>query len=119
MELTYKQTGPRMSKIVIAGDIAYIAGQLPDPGCPLDVQAQARLVLAKVAELLEEAGSGKDRIVMASVYLADIGHFEAFNEVWDAWVVPGRTPARVCLESALARPEWKVEVAVVAAVGPA
>ncbi|KQX23588.1 MULTISPECIES: RidA family protein [unclassified Sphingomonas] len=116
MNLIYKNSGPRLSHIVIAGNTAYVAGQLPEPDCAPDVALQARLVLEKVDKLLAEAGSGRDRIIMASVYLADMDDFATFNDVWDAWVVQGRTPARVCLESRLARPEWKVEVAVIAAV---
>lgn len=116
MNLIYKHPGPRMSQIVIAGNLAYIAGQIPDPDCTLDVAVQTKLVLEKVDKLLSDAGSARDRIVMASVYLADMDDFVTFNEVWDPWVVEGHAPARVCLESRLARPEWKVEVAVVAAV---
>lgn len=116
MELTYMHSGPRLSHIVKAGDLAYIAGQLPDPDCDLDIAEQSRLVLAKVDKLLADAGSSRDRIAMASVYLANIDDFAAFNTVWDAWIVPGHAPARVCLESRLARPEWKVEVQVIAAL---
>jgi len=116
MELEYKQTSPRMSQIVIAGNLVYLAGQVPDPDCDPDVAVQARLVLEKVGKLLCEAGSGRDRIAMASIYLADMKDFAAFNTVWDAWVIEHSTPARVCLESRLARPEWKVEVAVIAAI---
>lgn len=115
MELTHKHTNTRLSHIVLAGGMAYIAGQLPDPDCDPDVAVQAQLVLAKVDALLADAGSARDRIVMASVYLADMDDFATFNEVWEAWIVQGRAPARVCLESRLARPEWKVEVAVIAA----
>jgi enamine deaminase RidA (YjgF/YER057c/UK114 family) len=38
------------------------------------------------------------------------------NKVWDAWVVPGHTPARATVQAALAKPEWKVEIVVTAAV---
>ncbi len=38
------------------------------------------------------------------------------NQAWDAWVVPGRPPVRAALEAKLAKPEWKVEIMVIAAV---
>jgi enamine deaminase RidA (YjgF/YER057c/UK114 family) len=38
------------------------------------------------------------------------------NAVWDAWVVPGRTPARATVEAKLAAPEYKVEIMVTAAL---
>jgi enamine deaminase RidA (YjgF/YER057c/UK114 family) len=37
------------------------------------------------------------------------------NEVWEAWVVPGHTPARATVQAALARPQWKIEIMVTAA----
>jgi enamine deaminase RidA (YjgF/YER057c/UK114 family) len=36
--------------------------------------------------------------------------------VWDSWVVPGHTPPRATVQAALAKPEWKVEIVVTAAV---
>jgi len=38
------------------------------------------------------------------------------NEVWDAWVSPGNTPTRACVESKLAAPQFIVEIAIVAAI---
>jgi enamine deaminase RidA (YjgF/YER057c/UK114 family) len=38
------------------------------------------------------------------------------NAVWDGWVVPGQTPPRATVQAALAKPEWKVEIVVTAAV---
>jgi enamine deaminase RidA (YjgF/YER057c/UK114 family) len=40
--------------------------------------------------------------------------FAKMNEVWDAWIIPGNSPARACGEAKLASPEYKVEVIVVA-----
>lgn len=37
------------------------------------------------------------------------------NEVWDAWVALGATPARACVEARLAAPQFTVEIAIVAA----
>ena len=37
------------------------------------------------------------------------------NKVWDAWVVPGNTPARACIEALLQGPEKKIEIQVTAA----
>jgi enamine deaminase RidA (YjgF/YER057c/UK114 family) len=42
--------------------------------------------------------------------------FPALNAVWEAWVVPGATPARATVQANLAAPEYKVEIQVVAAV---
>ena len=47
--------------------------------------------------------------------LTDIGTWGQMNEVWDAWVAPGNTPARATVEAKLANPALKVEIMIQAA----
>jgi len=42
--------------------------------------------------------------------------FAEMNAVWDAWVSPGNTPGRACVEARLAAQKFNVEIAVIAAV---
>ncbi len=114
MSITRHHTGPRMSQIVVHGDTVYLAGQVADDR-DADVETQTQQVLAKIERLLDEAGSGKDRILSAQVWLASIGHFARMNEVWDAWVPEGDAPARACIEARLASPDLLVEIGVIAA----
>jgi len=67
--------------------------------------------------LLEQNGSDKTRILQATIWLADMKDFAEMNGVWDAWVAPGHAPARACGESALATPDYTVEIIVIAAAG--
>ncbi len=53
---------------------------------------------------------------MATIYLADIATFSEMNSAWDTWVVEGATPARATVQAKLVAPEYKVEIAVVAAI---
>jgi len=108
--------GPRMSEASIHNGIAYLAGQVPEDGS-LDIEGQTREVLAAIDALLAQARSDKTRILRAQIFLADIGDFAGMNRAWDAWVVPGNAPSRATVEARLARPEWKVEIVVTAAVG--
>ena len=103
----------RMSQAVIHGDTIWLAGQVGEPG--EDVVAQTRTALAEIESLLAEAGSSKSKILSATIWLADIGDFEAMNSVWDAWVDRDNPPARATGESRLAAPEYRVEIIVVAA----
>ena len=66
--------------------------------------------------LLAQAGTDKSKILMATIWLADIADFEAMNAVWDAWVDPANPPARATSEARLATPDYLVEIIVVAAV---
>ena len=109
-------TGARMSQAVIHGDTVYLAGQVADDPKP-SVAEQTRQVLAKIDSLLKSAGSDKSRILSANIWLTDMGGFAEMNDVWDKWVASGHTPARATVEAKLARPDYLVEIMVVAARG--
>jgi enamine deaminase RidA (YjgF/YER057c/UK114 family) len=107
--------GDRLSEMAVHQGVAYLAGQVPEDGSA-DMTGQTRQVLAAVDALLARAGSDKSRILRAEIYLADLADFAAMNAVWDAWVAPGHAPPRATVQAALARPQWKIEVVVTAAV---
>jgi enamine deaminase RidA (YjgF/YER057c/UK114 family) len=109
-------TGPRMSQIVVHNGTVYLAGQVPDDA-RADVQGQTAQVLAAIDALLAKAGTDKSKLLRAEIFLTDIADFQAMNQAWEAWVVPGQTPARATVQAALAKAEWKVEIVVTAAVG--
>lgn len=112
-EITRLHSGARMSQAVIHGDLVFLAGQVGAPGEP--VAQQARVALANVDQLLAEAGSGRDRILSATIWLADMADFDEMNTVWDAWVDPADPPARATGEARLASPDYRFEVIIVAA----
>ena len=68
--------------------------------------------------MLKAAGSDKTRILKANIWLTDISTFDQMNKAWDAWVVPGQTPARATVESKLAAPGYDVEIMIEAAFHP-
>lgn len=106
------QTGPRMSQAVIANGFVFLAGQVGEPGTSVTEQTTA--ILRQIDALLAEAGSDKTRIVSAQIWVADMADFAEMNAVWDAWAPQGHTPARATGESALATPDYKVEIIVTA-----
>ena len=112
-EIKRIETGARMSQAVIHNGIVYLAGQVGKPGD--SVTAQTAEVLAQIDRLLAECGSDKTRILSAQIWLASMGDFAEMNAVWDGWAPQGHTPARATGESALATPDYKVEIIVVAA----
>lgn len=109
------EVGPRMSEMAIHNGTVYLAGQIAEDASA-DIRGQARQVLDAIDALLAQAGSDKGRILHAQIFLADLADFQAMNEVWEAWVVPGHTPTRATVQAALAKPEWKIEIVVTAAV---
>ena len=107
--------GVRMSEAAVHSGTVYLAGQIAEDASQ-DIEGQTRQVLAAIDALLSKAGSDKSRILMAQIFLADLADFDGMNRVWDAWVVPGHTPCRATVQAALAKPDWKVEIVVTAAV---
>jgi enamine deaminase RidA (YjgF/YER057c/UK114 family) len=109
------EPGARMSQAVVANGFVFLAGQVaPDPS--VSVEGQTRQVLGEIDRLLAAAGTRKDRILSATIYLADIATFGEMNRAWEAWVPPDAKPARATLEAKLVAPEYRVEIQVVALV---
>lgn len=81
-----------------------------------DIAAQTENMLAGVECLLAQAGSDKSRLLMATIYLSDMADYDAMNAVWDAWVPEGCAPTRACVQACLAKPEYRVEIALTAAL---
>jgi enamine deaminase RidA (YjgF/YER057c/UK114 family) len=106
--------GKRLSEMAVFNNTIYLAGQVAED-MNQDITGQTKQVLAAVDKLLAEAGSDKSKILSTTIYIADMVDFPAMNAVWDAWVVQGNTPPRATVQAKLAKPEWKVEMQVVAA----
>ncbi len=115
MSIQRQETKARMSRIVIHNETIYLCGQVCKDASR-DITEQTATMLEKVDELLLQAGSDRQHMLSATVYLRDMKDFAAMNAVWDAWVPEGHAPARACVEARMARPELLVEVSVVAAV---
>ena len=116
MSIKRIKVGDRMSQAVIFNGTVTTAGQvaLGSPGEP--VKEQTENILATIDMLLAEAGTDKSKAISATIWLSNMDDFAAMNEVWDAWVSPGNTPTRACVESKLAAPQFIVEIAIVAAI---
>lgn len=115
MSIQRFDVGTRMSEMAVHQGVVYLAGQVAEDASA-DIRGQTGQVLAAVDALLARAGSDKMRILRAQIYLADLADFAAMNEVWEAWVPAGNAPPRATVQAALARPEWRIEVVVTAAV---
>ncbi|MBY4675361.1 RidA family protein [Marinobacterium arenosum] len=115
MNIERFETGRRMSRVVVHNGVAYLCGQVTKDETG-DILVQTTTMLEKVDELLASVGSSRERMLSATVYLADMQHFDAMNSVWDSWVPAGHAPARACVQAAMAGPELLVEISVIAAV---
>ncbi|MGK3868216.1 Rid family hydrolase, partial [Enterococcus faecium] len=81
-----------------------------------DAQQQVENCLLQIEAILQERGGDKTRLLDVTVFLADKNDFAALNRAWDAWVVHGKAPVRTTVQALLMKPDWKVEIKVVAAI---
>jgi enamine deaminase RidA (YjgF/YER057c/UK114 family) len=111
-----------LCQAVVAGDTVYLRGQV---GQDLDtsesvgigdVEAQAERAMANVAQLLDEAGSRLEDVCKVVVYLVDPGLREPVYRVMGRWLRGVHPVSTGVVVSALARPEWLVEIDVTAVV---
>ena len=108
-------TGERMSQTVVHGNTVYTAGQVARDAPGASVTDQTKNILEAIDRLLSEAGTDNSKLLSATIWISDMSTFNEMNAVWDAWVSPGNTPARACVEARLASPDFTVEIAVIAA----
>ncbi len=88
------------SQAVLANGMLFASGQIPiNPVTGNiegeDITAQTELVCRNIGELLAAAGTDYTRVVKTSCFLADMGDFAAFNEVYAKYFT--EKPARSCV----------------------
>jgi enamine deaminase RidA (YjgF/YER057c/UK114 family) len=105
-----------LCQAVVANGVVYVRGQI---GQDLDsresvgigdVEAQAEKAMANIAMLLEEAGSCLADIVKVTVYLVDVRYREVVYRTMGRWLKGVYPVSTGIVVSALARPEWLVEI---------
>lgn len=105
-----------LCQAVVAGNTVYLRGQI---GQDLDtresvgigdVEAQAEKAMANIAMLLEEAGAKLEDIVKIVVYLTDVRYREPVYRVMGRWLKGVFPVSTGLVVTALARPEWVVEI---------
>jgi len=94
--------GAPYNQAIVHGDLVFVAGQLGiDPETSQVVEGgigpQTERVLENVRAILEEAGSGLDKVLKTTIYLVDLGDFQGMNEVY-ARMMGDTYPARATIE---------------------
>lgn len=113
-KITRLRTTQRLSQTVVHRGTVYLSGQVGLLG--QSVENQIKTALECIDSLLQEAGSSRECILKAEIWLANIHDYDSINRVWDAWVPAGHSPARACCESKMIAPGYLVEVLICAAV---
>ena len=104
------------NQAVIAGGWLYCSGQIPlDPATGTmvgdgNVEAETRQVLRNLKAVLQEAGTDPSKVVRTTVFLVDLGHFQAVNAIYAEMFGDGVSPARACVQVAALPKGSKVEI---------
>lgn len=112
--------GANLSSIVKVGEMLYLSGQLgfaPGQGLvPGGIGPETKQTMENIKALLESVGSGMDRVVKCTVYLADIADFQGMNTEYRAFF-PSEPPARTTVAVAGLVSNAKIEVTCLALAG--
>jgi len=114
MSIVRHDSSSILSNAVEHGDTVYLAGVVAK-NLDKDVKGQTKEILDEIDRLLAKSGSGKSKLLSATIWVTDIRNRAPMNEVWTAWVDAKNLPARACVEAKLADPRALVEIMVVAA----
>jgi len=106
------------SQAVKAAGLIFVSGTAPtDPTTGQiageTIQEQTRQCLTNIAAILEAAGSSLDKIVSATIVLADEDDFGGMNEEWLRWF-PSNPPARQGAKLPARIPGLKISIAAIA-----
>jgi enamine deaminase RidA (YjgF/YER057c/UK114 family) len=111
-----------LCQAVVAGNTVYLRGQI---GQNLDtsesvgigdVEQQANQAMTNIETLLKEAGSRLEDIVKVTIYLVDPRYREPVYRTVGAWLKGVHPVSTGLVVSALARPEWLVEIDAIAVI---
>jgi 2-iminobutanoate/2-iminopropanoate deaminase len=112
-----KAIGP-YSQAIRANGFVFVSGQIPlDPATQQlvagDIQVQTERVLENLKGIVEAAGSSLDRVVRATVFLAEMNEFAAMNEVYGRYF-RNQPPARSTVQVSRLPRDVRVEIDVIA-----
>ena len=123
MKVVYTDKAPAAigpySQAIILNGVLFTSGQIPvDPATGEingdTIETQAEQVMKNLGEVLKEAGSSFEKAVKTTCFLADMGDFAIFNEVYAKYFV--NKPARSCVAVKTLPKNVLCEVEVIAAV---
>ena len=118
MEIKRFEGNGRTSKAVIYNGVLYISGIaiLGAEGEGGDITEQTLLILGKIEQILLQYGSGKDKLLSATIHLKDMSMKAEMDAAWKKWIIPGKEPSRTTVQAGLAESVQLIEITMSAAV---
>ncbi|MTH61290.1 Rid family hydrolase [Paracoccus litorisediminis] len=105
--------GPKIFLGSAAGDVASACLTAPDKSLPFS--GQTRAILGVIDDLLSQMGSGREGLIHAQLWLADMAQWPEFVPIWNEWVGEGTPPGLSVVQMAASRRDSLLEIRVWAA----
>lgn len=108
------------SPAVRVGDLIYLSGQIGTDASATGglveggIRNETRQTLLNIRRVLESVGSGMDRVVKCTVFMADMAEWDAMNDIYREMFPPGRLPARSALGASGLALNARVEIECIA-----
>ncbi len=115
MEIKRSGLNGRRAQSIVYNGILYTSG-ITSTDLEGGIVEQTKDVLAVIDRILERSETDAAHVLSATITLADMADYGDFNAVWDEWVHDGFEPTRSVTQGALAVPEYKVKISVIAAL---
>jgi enamine deaminase RidA (YjgF/YER057c/UK114 family) len=100
---------PIMHRVVEHNGVLYTGG-IGATDRTAGMRGQTEQILDRVAVLLEEVGSGRDKILTATIYITDMAMKDEMNAAWTAWFKPEEMPTRATIGVSNLGPAMLIEV---------
>jgi enamine deaminase RidA (YjgF/YER057c/UK114 family) len=113
--ITRYEPNGRLNKVVIANGFAFLSG-ITAQDTSGDIGTQTADILRQIDGYLVQAGTSKDKLVSANIWLSSMSDAPGMNAIWQLWIDAKTAPARATVESKLASPDILVEIMVQAAL---
>jgi len=109
------------SQAVRHGSLLFLSGQIPlDPQTgdivSSDIEAQTHRVMKNLGAILAQAGASFEQVVKTTIYLVDLGEFDAMNQAYASYF-SDKPPARATVQVAALPKKARVEIDAIAIVG--
>lgn len=107
---------PPLSMATVVGNMIYVSGQVgfdAEGRFAPDLETQTRQTLDNIRKVLEQAGSGMDRVVKTTVFLVHAADFDRMNEIY-AEYFGDHPPARSTIVCGLVREGLLIEIEAIA-----
>jgi 2-iminobutanoate/2-iminopropanoate deaminase len=121
MQVVYTKNAPEpigpYSQAIISAGTLYVSGQIPvDPisgDIPDSIEAQTTQVFKNIDAILKAGGADRNAVIKCSIFLQDMDHFKACNEVYASYF-ENHAPARECVEVARLPKNVLIEISCIA-----